>query len=931
MDKQEQAAEQLFGEALDLPRDQRRAFLDRVCAGKSGLRRMVEDLLDENDRLSGFLSEPAFAKAQAAAGMASQSLVLASGKRLLERYQITGKLGTGGMGVVYRARDEKLGREVAIKMLQRGVVAGDEARGRFRREAQALAKMNHAHIASVHDVIEQDGADFIVMELVAGESLAAKLRGGALPVREATTIALQVAEALEEAHEQGVIHRDLKPANVMITPKGQAKVLDFGLARLLGPADVTQTAMETGGVMGTPLYMSPEQALGQKADVRSDLWSLGVTYYESLTGVEPFRRPATLAILRAITDETVQSVRELCPQTPLLAEQIVTRALEKDPELRYQHARDFATDLRRLLRNLELGRVTGSGTHAELVPGTTVGAGRNRHIALRRIAFLAAALVAAGTILMLLGPAPATGNLESTQISFSNEAKLGPLLTDGARLYFESRNVPSVMSVSGGMIAPIPGLTGGMYLVDVKADGSKVLVWAQNMNNEAAGGWFLEGSSLGGAWRKIGTEQEANPIARWASDGKSIYFVEGQQLWVMDEDGGHARPLWKPPQPPVTLAVSPDGKQLAVTLLSRTRRIWLVGSDGKDPHPLGLDWPTDAAETQGQWTPDGRRFLFNSDREGRWNVYELEKPRWFEFWKKPEAMRLTGNQLNITDATAARDSKSLYVLGLVEAGAMQVFDPRAGKLVPFLGGLPASQLVVSPDRQWMAYSEYPSGHLWKSRVDGSEAVQLTDVPAWMEQWSPNGKWIAYSDWRKIYRVSADGGAPQKLMTEGDNEVMPTWSPDGKSIIYNRFDGFSEPDGLYVVDLASRKVTPMTDGEKFYIPAWSPDGRYLVAMAREPLRMVIYTVRTKQWRTLMQFDAPDGYYAWSPDSRTIYFSQTQTHAGMYRLSVPDGGRKRVSDIPDTTVLNEAFVSVTADGQPAIMSNAGAEQVYSLRWK
>src|ERR1700691_6088294 len=148
MDKQEQAAEQLFGEALDLPRDQRRAFLERACAGKPALRRMVEDLLDENDRLSGFLSEPAFAQAQVA-GTTSQTLVLASGKRLLERYEITGKLGTGGMGVVYRARDEKLGREVAIKMLQRAVLAGDEARGRFQREAQALAKMNHAHIASV--------------------------------------------------------------------------------------------------------------------------------------------------------------------------------------------------------------------------------------------------------------------------------------------------------------------------------------------------------------------------------------------------------------------------------------------------------------------------------------------------------------------------------------------------------------------------------------------------------------------------------------------------------------------------------------------------------------------------------------------------------------------------------------------------------------
>jgi Tol biopolymer transport system component len=254
-------------------------------------------------------------------------------------------------------------------------------------------------------------------------------------------------------------------------------------------------------------------------------------------------------------------------------------------------------------------------------------------------------------------------------------------------------------------------------------------------------------------------------------------------------------------------------------------------------------------------------------------------------------------------------------------------------LVPFLGGLPAQQFVVSPDRQWMAYTEYPSGNLWKSRLDGSDAVQLTKVPAYMEQWSPDGKWIAYSDWRKIYRVPADGGAPVKVMPEGDNEVMPAWSPDGRSIIFNRFrfDLRAEPDGLYMADVDSGKVTPMPGGEKFYIPASSPDGRYVVAMAREPLRMVIYSTATKQWRTLMQFDAPEGFYAWSPDSRFVYFSQTETHAGMYRVSVPDGVRQRVSDIPDVGVLNAAFVSVTADGQPAIMGHAGAAQVYSLQWK
>ena len=202
MSQRETIAEQLFGEALDLPREERAAFLDGACTGNPALRRMVEDLLDENDRLSGFLSGPLYGSAQATA---TATAVVAAGTRLVERYRIVEPLGAGGMGVVYRARDEKLEREVAIKMLPPGVLTGEEARSRFRREARALAKLNHAHIAAVYDVIEQDGADFIVMELVAGESLAAKLRAGALPVKEATSIALQVAEALEEAHEQGVI------------------------------------------------------------------------------------------------------------------------------------------------------------------------------------------------------------------------------------------------------------------------------------------------------------------------------------------------------------------------------------------------------------------------------------------------------------------------------------------------------------------------------------------------------------------------------------------------------------------------------------------------------------------------------------------------------------------------------------------------------
>ena len=266
------------------------------------------------------------------------------------RYSVIEPLGAGGMGVVYRARDEKLERDVAIKVLPPGALSQD-ARKRFRKEALALAKLSHTHIATVYDVGDQAGTDYIVMECVAGHSLAEKLNSGPLPVKQATAIVFQISQGLEEAHEQGVVHRDLKPANVMITPKGNAKVLDFGLAKLLSSraSDATASFAETGGIVGTPLYMSPEQALGNDIDARTDLWSLGVIYYEALTGTKPFQANRSIGVLRAVTDHDPTPVCEVRPELPPLAGQIVARAPAKDPAARYQTAGEMAHDLSELL------------------------------------------------------------------------------------------------------------------------------------------------------------------------------------------------------------------------------------------------------------------------------------------------------------------------------------------------------------------------------------------------------------------------------------------------------------------------------------------------------------------------------------------------------------------------------------------------------
>lgn len=282
-------------------------------------------------------------------------MALATGN-VLGPYEIVSAIGAGGMGEVYRARDTRLDRIVAIKVLSRGLLTDESMRRRFRKEALALARLSHPNIAAVYDVGEQDGVDYLVMECVPGQSLAEKLKSGPLPAKEVMSLGAQIAAALEEAHEQGVVHRDLKPANIIVTPKGHAKVLDFGLAKLLAPddPDVTLSLTETGGPVGTVLYMSPEQAEGKVVDARSDLWSFGVVLYESLAGKAPFEGPSALAILNAVTREAPKPLSQVRPDAPKEACRIVSHALEKDVSKRYQSAAEMSRDFSSILTSMSL-------------------------------------------------------------------------------------------------------------------------------------------------------------------------------------------------------------------------------------------------------------------------------------------------------------------------------------------------------------------------------------------------------------------------------------------------------------------------------------------------------------------------------------------------------------------------------------------------
>ena len=941
MEKPEAVTEQLFGEALDLPREERAAFLDEACRGAPEIRRMVESLLSENDRLSGFLSESPLQKGEPS----GDSVGFPAPGTRLGRYLIVEPLGAGGMGVVYRARDEKLERVVAIKMLAPGVLRGEEARRQFRREARALAKLNHPRIAAVYDVGEQDGVDYIVMELVEGESLGAKLRAGPLAVKDATAIALQVAEALEEAHEQGVIHRDLKPANVMMTPKGNAKVLDFGLAKMLAlGTDSTKSLTGTRGPVGTPLYMSPEQALGQSVDARTDLWSLGVVYYQCLAGRPPFQGKSSIGILHAITEKPPKAIREARPDVPALAEQIVDRALEKDCALRYQRAADVATDLKRLLRDLEPGAV-GSGIKAAKVRSGG-----------RRTAMLAGAgglVVVLATAYLMRPTAPPPRVTGITQLTHDGTSKLaggsGPqsaMLTDGPRVYFQLQDLSqaTVMQVStaGGEAERVrlPFQMAG--LVDLSAAKSELLFQGPPFNTSMGTGTLWTMAVPGGQARRIGNLSAFD--AAWAPDGATIYYAVGPEIRVARSDGSQARKILTAPGQPYWIRFSHDGQLIRFSSWDEklnTNTLWEARSDGSHLRRLFAGWNALPNECCGAWMPDGRYFVFASARGGSWNLWAMrEKQDW---WRKtnPEPVQLTVGQMSSQAPLPSTDGKKIFFVGASPRGELERYDVEKKLFLPYLPGLSAEGLAFSRDGSRMAYATVPEGTLWQSKADGSDRRELTfaAMEAGLPHWSPDGTQIAFSgrepgkSW-EVYIVPAEGGNPEQV-TWGDNDdLYPSWSPKGDALAY----GGSSPAAIStkkhpieILNLKSRTLTAVPDSGGYYAPHWSPDGRWLVAITAGTQMLALYDFSTSKWEGLTELSG--SYPNWSRDSQCIYFNNDRDmRMPVYRVCLKDRKPQLVVNLAKLGTLATGtfgqWTGMAPDGSILAVRDNSIEEIYAL---
>jgi eukaryotic-like serine/threonine-protein kinase len=860
------------------------------------------------------------------------------------RYRIVEKLGAGGNGVVYKAEDTRLGRFVALKFLPPEGQRDAHVQARFQREAQAASALNHHNICTVYDIGEQDGQSFIAMELLEGQTLKQKIGLRPLPPETLLDYAMQIAAGLEIAHKNGIVHRDIKPSNIFVTSLGVVKLADFGLAKRvilnstpIGESPtISASITERGTILGTVAYMSPEQAQDKDIDARSDIFSFGIVLYEMATGKQAFPGESPATIIGEILHKAPKSICELNPQVPEELQRIVVKALEKDREDRYQSAHELMVDLRRLMRKETERSQTG------------LPAGPPKQEQSRKWIWIAVAAVICAVAWVALagrGTPVDSAPLPMEQLTFSSEIKGPSIFTDGSRIYFISGAVPMEMSVKGGATAPLRAAIGNINILDISPDGSDFLLRQSDLYDETQRGTIWTMPVLGGPAKRLG-----NITARGASyspDGKLIAFNEKESVYVSDSAGQNVKEVWNThhmvPGNPV---FSPDSKKLRVTVSRSTleddlTKIWELNVDGSNPHllPLPQHWPEDSGTYGGIWTPGGKHFVFSSDKDGSSNLYEYLEPRWYEFWKKPSAVQLTPGQPEVTAMAPSRDGNGMFVVGRLAQGSMQYYDEKGKRFLPYLEGLPATQLVVSPDRKWMAYTDYPRGYLWRCKIDGSEKLQLTETVAQMPTWSPDSKWIAYSDWRELYRVSVDSGAPEKLTSEGFTEVLPSWSPDGKSIYFN---DYPIPGHLRtrILDLETRKVSTMPGSDGYYAPLWSPDGQYLAAIQNPPKCLAIYSVKTKQRKQLKVFQHEWGFFVWAPDSKSLYLMRgpaeaaTGEQTGIYRLTVPDGKWELFTSLMGLNPLlngTQDFVSITPEGKVAAMTDTSVTQIYQMKWK
>jgi len=873
-------------------------------------------------------------------------MALAPGTKL-GPYEIQSPLGAGGMGEVYRARDTRLGRDVAIKVLPSHLSCNPDLKARFEREARSISSLNHPHICTLYDVGHQDGIDFLVMELLEGETLAGRLQKGALSLKQALQCGIEIAEALETAHKNGIVHRDLKPGNIMLT-KGGAKLLDFGLAKpaegmaaMASGSAATMSSPLTGErtIVGTVQYMAPEQIHGENADARTDIFALGAVLYEMVTGKRAFEGKNQISVMSAILEKEPEPISALRPLAPPALDRVATTCLAKDREERLQTAHDL---------RLQLEWIRDAGSQTGL-PAPPAARRRIGHPVLWAFAviFIAAICFVAG---MYLRPA----NVPDVPIVSQISAPAG-----GSFALQGVAAGPPVLSPDGQQLA----------FVAVGPDGKQRL-WVRKLNTATA--QPLQGS-------------DGATFPFWSADSRYIGFFANNKLSRIDPSGG----------PAVAIADvaaswggtwSRDGTILFAPSASTTF-IYRVSSSGGTPQPVtkldasrGEDshlWP--------QFLPDGKHFLFYvSSKDPKNNatyaaaldggepkllirgdsnavyappgylLYVVEGTLMAQRFDA-SSLRVTGDVAPLAEHAAANLSVGrgnftvsengilTYVAGSGSAGVNRIlwFD-RSGKQTAETGE-PGAYFSprISPDGHKLAVAIEAPGtvnyNIWVFDLARSVPTRLTFSSSLdgHPTWSPDGKTIAFTSNRSgqfhIYQTAADGtGTTSPVIVDDAGEYNPSFSPDGRYLIFRRlsvqsgahFEIWAKP--LY----SNPEAFPVVQSEAAH-PALSPDGKWLAYSSQESGRPEIYVVPFRQGSGKWQVSTGGGTWPrWRGDGKELFYLSLDKKIMSAEISVV-GSSLVVGKVAPLFQVNVAtslgwFYDVSADGKRFVALNQDQRQ-------
>ena len=875
---------------------------------------------------------------------ASSSLI----GQTISHYRIVEKLGGGGMGVVYKAEDIRLHRFVALKFLPENVAHDSQALARFQREAQAASALSHPNICTIHDVGEDGGRAFIVMELLEGVTLKHLIQERALKSDETISFAIEVADALDAAHSKGILHRDLKPANLFFTERGHAKILDFGLAKVAGkhlvsPPEMTAATVDEsnevltspGTAVGTVAYMSPEQVRGERLDARTDLFSLGVVLYEMATSKRPFDGETSGVTFEAILNRQPVALVRLNPQVSPELERIISKALEKNRNLRYQSAAEIRSDLQRLKRDTESSKVVQS------IPAPHKGP-RAATILLIVLGAVVAALLTA--ILVFRDSRKETPATKWEQLTFFADSAVYPALSPDGRMLVFIRGDNTLIGRGQVYVKLLPS----GQPVQMTHDASFKLrpVFSPDGSRIAYGTidpWEIwEVPVLGGEPQRL--LANASSLS-WIADGKQLLFSEiksGLHLAVVttDESRGHSRDVYVPAGERSMAHhsyLSPDGRWVLVVLMGNRGELLpcrVVPFDGSATERIV--GPADSSCTAGAWSPDGKWVYVSSNKGGRFHIWRQRFPD-----GQPE--QITSGPTEEEGISMAADGKSLLTsVGILDS-TIWIHDAKGDLQLSSEGS--AFETLLSSDEKRLYYlmqsGQSPEVELWVAELASGkrqrllEAFPVVNVVSGTRHYavSKDGSEILFAKPDQagishLWLAPADRHSPPRQLPSLVSEDTPYFLPDGEVVFRSTEEGLNflyreRQDGTGRQKIVSE---PILD-----FHAVSPDGKWVIAGGKvfggESSNTAISAypvnggqpVRLCQTLCLCDWDARGSFFyiSFVNGDANAYFLPLRGASGLPEL--PADGVRGASDLKNTKKAKEV---------PHVIGSAAGPDFYSF---